>query len=158
MTDPDGRLPLHLALENGMDWEDGVEDIMLYAPRAVSTRDVKTRFYPFMQAAVGDMYDLDTVFQLLQQNLLLAGGLARKPYWEHISDLENKNQILKSENNIYLDNYKRNSEVQKKLRKVVQAQSNEIELKNREILDLRTKVDLLTNGGRGNLKRRKYDN
>jgi len=157
MADMNGRLPLHLALENGMDWEAGVEDIMYDAPKAISTRDVKTRLYPFMTAAVDDVYDLNTVFQLLQQSPLVAKGLSGKPYWEHMSDLEEKNKILEHENSIFLDSFKRNRDSNKQLRKTVQEQSNEIELKNSEIFDLRTKVELLTKVEGGPFKRRKYD-
>lgn len=51
VPDLDGRLPLHLAVEAGKAWDDGLRSLIWAAPRALETRDVETRLYPFMIAA-----------------------------------------------------------------------------------------------------------
>jgi len=50
----DGRLPLHLAIANGVQWSNGIQDIFLANPSAVSIRDPITRLFPFMHASVND--------------------------------------------------------------------------------------------------------
>jgi len=50
----DGRLPLHLAIANGAHWSNGVEDIFLANPKAISIRDPITRLFPFMHASVSN--------------------------------------------------------------------------------------------------------
>lgn len=50
----DGRLPLHLAIANGVQWSNGVQDIFLANPSAVSIRDPITRLFPFMHASAND--------------------------------------------------------------------------------------------------------
>lgn len=52
IPDGDRRLALHLALEHGWTWDDGVDLILNDAPEALLTRDVTTGFYPFMTAAI----------------------------------------------------------------------------------------------------------
>lgn len=52
IPDGDRRLALHLALEYGWTWDDGVDLILNDAPEALLTRDVTTGFYPFMTAAI----------------------------------------------------------------------------------------------------------
>lgn len=77
ITNQKGRLPLHLAIEQGQLWSDRtLQALISNEPRAIHTRDVESRLYPFMQAAVGEKSDMDTVFELLWMNPLLARGLA----------------------------------------------------------------------------------
>lgn len=47
-----GRLPLHLAIDNGLNWADGIQDIFKANPSAVLVRDPITRLFPFMQASI----------------------------------------------------------------------------------------------------------
>merc|ERR1711957_692189 len=47
-----GRLPLHLAIDNGLHWNDGIQDIFKANPTAVSVRDPITRLFPFMHASI----------------------------------------------------------------------------------------------------------
>ena len=75
--DRDGRLPLHLSLEGGVSWDGGAARILRLAPQALMTRDIKTRFYPFMLAAMAadgryrrDSWDhsgLGTVYLLIRE-------------------------------------------------------------------------------------------
>eukprot|EP00550_Attheya_septentrionalis_P002081 CAMPEP_0198291960 /NCGR_PEP_ID=MMETSP1449-20131203/9287_1 /TAXON_ID=420275 /ORGANISM="Attheya septentrionalis, Strain CCMP2084" /LENGTH=379 /DNA_ID=CAMNT_0043990647 /DNA_START=49 /DNA_END=1184 /DNA_ORIENTATION=- len=73
---PDGRLPLHLAVEQG--WES--HDLLLEAaPLALATRDYKTRLYPFQLAAtfqstlqLKSVAALNRTFLLLRFNPVLA--------------------------------------------------------------------------------------
>jgi hypothetical protein len=64
-----GRLALHVALENGRSWNSGIRKLVDAAPRALETRDVKTHFYPVQLAAMieedDDLESLSTVYQLL---------------------------------------------------------------------------------------------
>ena len=92
------RLPLHLAIEQGYTWierkhflvfnpmgsrqeelwsDSCILDLFNLSPKAGKTRDIKTRLYPFMAAAIKrkGAADLDTIFQLLKQNPYAARGL-----------------------------------------------------------------------------------
>ena len=70
MSDANGRLPLHLAVESGRTLNNGVALIASAAPLALRTRDVETRMYPFMLAAIPtfgwDNSSIDTIFGLLR--------------------------------------------------------------------------------------------
>lgn len=70
MVDNEKRLPLHLAIESGRTWANGVEKIAIAEPLALETRDIKTRMYPFMLAAVPsykwDNTCYDTIYTLLR--------------------------------------------------------------------------------------------
>lgn len=75
----EGRLPLHLAVENGWPFK----PIMEAAMQAVSTKDVLTRMYPFQLAALPilghddsneeapDLWLIDASYSLLRQNPML---------------------------------------------------------------------------------------
>ena len=47
----EGRLPLHLAIENGLGWNEGTAEIYKAYPDAVSVRDPVTGVFPFLAAA-----------------------------------------------------------------------------------------------------------
>mmetsp|Transcript_6202 Transcript_6202/g.9043 ORF Transcript_6202/g.9043 Transcript_6202/m.9043 type:complete len:392 (-) Transcript_6202:1667-2842(-) len=65
--DANGRLCLHLAIENGYTWNTAVKDLYEAARQAMETRDLNTRLYPFMSAAVvEENSDTGTVFELLR--------------------------------------------------------------------------------------------
>lgn len=50
----DGRLPLHLAIDNGIDWSTGIQNLFLANPSAASIRDPVTQLFPFMYASIHD--------------------------------------------------------------------------------------------------------
>lgn len=70
-TDGEGRLLLHRLIENCPpstsyvfdDWSELIHYTLYAAPKALGTRDVKTRFYPFMCAAMEG--SIDQTFMLL---------------------------------------------------------------------------------------------
>lgn len=50
----------------GVPWENGLREVALAAPDALSTRDKKTHLYPFMLAAIKNVNSVDTVYNLLR--------------------------------------------------------------------------------------------
>ena len=68
VPDTTGRLPLHLALESGKRWNQGVKDIINCYPDALGLPDVKTKLLPFQTAAEGNMSDLCTIFEIIRTN------------------------------------------------------------------------------------------
>jgi ankyrin repeat protein len=65
LTDPSGRLALHMALETGKDWhKHGVEQLVAAFPDSLSVADRSSKLYPFMLAAVN--CNLTTVYDLLR--------------------------------------------------------------------------------------------
>eukprot|EP00521_Asterionellopsis_glacialis_P015538 CAMPEP_0195309454 /NCGR_PEP_ID=MMETSP0707-20130614/38746_1 /TAXON_ID=33640 /ORGANISM="Asterionellopsis glacialis, Strain CCMP134" /LENGTH=456 /DNA_ID=CAMNT_0040373751 /DNA_START=492 /DNA_END=1862 /DNA_ORIENTATION=+ len=53
-TDPQGRLPLYVALASGKTWDTGVQILVQACPDVLlfGTRDIKTRLFSFLMAAV----------------------------------------------------------------------------------------------------------
>mmetsp|Transcript_10507 Transcript_10507/g.15774 ORF Transcript_10507/g.15774 Transcript_10507/m.15774 type:complete len:437 (-) Transcript_10507:144-1454(-) len=66
IPDPNGRLPLMLAIACQKRWDRGIRSVFEAAPQALLTRDHGTFLYPFMFAAVGEVSTVDTVFELLR--------------------------------------------------------------------------------------------
>jgi len=60
------QLPLHIALQRGRKWNDGLQDLAEAAPEALTTRDLNHHMYPFMLASVGKNHNLDAAFGLLK--------------------------------------------------------------------------------------------
>jgi len=58
-ADEDGRLPLTLAIENGLEWDEGVDLIVQACPDAARTIDTVTGLYPFMLSASTPTSQLD---------------------------------------------------------------------------------------------------
>lgn len=56
----EGRLPLHLAIENGKSITD-IQHLLSLSPRSLETRDMKTRLLPFMLSAVDEVADRKSV-------------------------------------------------------------------------------------------------
>lgn len=98
MAIEDGVIPLHLAIRNGLKWDDGIKEILSDAPEALSTKDINSRLYPFMHAAAGYGTDLNTVYKLLQEDPLLASGLAGCPSWQKMQQLKAENETLLKQN------------------------------------------------------------
>ena len=67
-ADPSGRLPLHLALDSGKKWNQGVHDLAQVHPEGLAYVDRTCNLYPFMLAAKGDRSDLNTVYEVLRFN------------------------------------------------------------------------------------------
>lgn len=66
--DSTGRLCLHLAIEGGCTWENGVKQFYQAAPKAIETRDVRTHLFPVMMAAVGENAEVETIYHLLKED------------------------------------------------------------------------------------------
>jgi hypothetical protein len=65
MPDSSGRLPIHLAIASGKEWENGVQSLANGFPGGVSIADPSSGLYPFMSAATSTS-DLTTIFELLR--------------------------------------------------------------------------------------------
>jgi len=63
-----GRLPLFIALEEGVKWSDGLDMILKGNGGAIENVDAVTGFEAFMLSAVGTNSNLETVFNLLQDH------------------------------------------------------------------------------------------
>lgn len=65
----DGRIPLNLAIENGINWEDGVlKDILRSAPDTLSLLDPCKKIYPFMISLCSNKSDLEVAYELLKMD------------------------------------------------------------------------------------------
>jgi hypothetical protein len=60
------QLPIHVALQRGRKWREGLEDLVDAAPEALTSRDLNHHMYPFMLASVGKNANLDSAFELLR--------------------------------------------------------------------------------------------
>ncbi len=81
IPDEEGRLPIHIAIENRITWSQGVENLLKSSPQALNTRDIKTFLYPFQMAAIGENSCLTSTFLLLRNAPENARGLADPPSW-----------------------------------------------------------------------------
>mmetsp|Transcript_22540 Transcript_22540/g.33793 ORF Transcript_22540/g.33793 Transcript_22540/m.33793 type:complete len:383 (-) Transcript_22540:631-1779(-) len=61
------KLPLMIAIENGIGLKDGLSSLVFAAPFALTSRDKETCLYPFMLAATKENPSLSTTFELLRQ-------------------------------------------------------------------------------------------
>ena len=68
VPDPEGRLPLHVALESGKRWNQGIKDIISCYPDALSIPDSQTGLVPFQLAASCPKSDLTTLFETIRTN------------------------------------------------------------------------------------------
>jgi len=78
ISNRNGELPLDVALQHGLKWQDGADLLLRAAPRAIKTRNMFTRLYPFMSAAIGERSDLGTIFELLREHPKMSAGLAQQ--------------------------------------------------------------------------------
>ena len=67
VRDGAGRLPINIATELGLSWEEGVGDIVFANKNGLEERHCVTGLFPFMTAAVGPERDLTTIFKLLRE-------------------------------------------------------------------------------------------
>ena len=70
-----GRLPLHLAIDSGRKWENGVEDIVYAGPNNLDCVDPHSGLVPFLQAASLPSTDLSSVFSILRENPAVLSAL-----------------------------------------------------------------------------------
>ena len=70
----DGRLPLHLAIECGRSWYNGVKILYRAAPDVIRSQDPLTGLYPFQLALTSKKCDLTTAYQLLHADPSLVGS------------------------------------------------------------------------------------
>jgi len=66
MTDVDGRLPIDIIAESSKYDEELWEALVKAEPRAVDTRDLRDKMFPFMTAAIGDKSNMNSVYRLLR--------------------------------------------------------------------------------------------
>jgi ankyrin repeat protein len=65
-VDPSGRLPLHIALESGKRWCDGVSALVQAYPESVAIADRSTKLYPYQLAATKE--NVYNTYALLRLN------------------------------------------------------------------------------------------
>lgn len=68
MVDPSGRLALHLAIDTGKRWHQGVKAILDAYPDALSHEDFVDGLIPFLQASTAQRPDTGTIFELLRRD------------------------------------------------------------------------------------------
>jgi hypothetical protein len=66
MTDNDGRLPIDIIAESSKYDEELWEALVKAEPRAIDTRDLRDKMFPFMTAAIGDKSNMNNVYRLLR--------------------------------------------------------------------------------------------
>jgi len=62
----EGKFLLHIAIDSGLEWNNGLEEIMKANYTALMQRDIHTGLFPFMHAACNG--DLTSSFSMLQNN------------------------------------------------------------------------------------------
>lgn len=67
IRDGAGRLPIHIATEMGLRWDEGVGLIAFSNDEGLEEKHCVTGIYPFMMAASGTNKDLNTIFRILRQ-------------------------------------------------------------------------------------------
>ena len=67
-----GLLPLHVAAERGLKWDQGMSQIFRASRKLLGRK--KSGLYPFMLAATGKDSDLTSIYQLLLGNPMLCSG------------------------------------------------------------------------------------
>jgi len=67
VKDGRGQLPIHIALERGIAWDNGTGDLVKANSTVIKTPDKLTGLFPFALAAVGEGNDLESIFELLRR-------------------------------------------------------------------------------------------
>lgn len=92
LSDPSGRLPLHMALETGKPWNQGVKCLVDAFPESVSIADRSSKLFPFQLAATGD---LSSAFELLRLDpTLLERDAARRKISEQFGSKDKGEPVL----------------------------------------------------------------
>lgn len=76
VTDPSGRLPLHIALNSGKRWHQGIRDLVEYYPESVKVADQSSKLFPYQLAAT--KADLSTCYELLRCHPDLVKGIRQR--------------------------------------------------------------------------------
>ena len=66
MTDQDGRLPIDIIAEASKYDEEMWKALVKAEPRAIDTRDLRDKMFPFMTAAIGKKSNLNSTYRLLR--------------------------------------------------------------------------------------------
>lgn len=66
VRDAKGRLPIHIAAESGLGWDEGMKDIAQASFTSIDCIDMVSGLMPFALAAVGNGKDLQCIFELLR--------------------------------------------------------------------------------------------
>lgn len=64
--DRQDRLPIHLAIESGKAFQDGIHALVKAAPQTLERRDVKTKLPPFLLAAASSKAPLTVTWELIR--------------------------------------------------------------------------------------------
>ena len=70
-VDPSGRLPLHIAIESGKTWKDGIDALIQAYPESIGITDRSTKLYPYQLAAtkaIANDHASNDCYQLLRLN------------------------------------------------------------------------------------------
>ena len=84
LRDENNRLPIHIALESGMQWSAGLVSLMNATISNLKEKDPVTGLYPFALAAMEPSCDLRTIIHLLKlypghpQCAIMEGPLSNK--------------------------------------------------------------------------------
>lgn len=78
IRDGAGRLPIHIATEMGLRWNEGVGLIVFAHDKGLEEKHCVTGLYPFMMAAAGRSNDLNTIFMILRAR---PGVLTDAAHW-----------------------------------------------------------------------------
>lgn len=68
IRDENGRLPIHVAIERGLKWENGLKELAKIDSTALLESDPLTGLFPHAIMAVGKSADLNLAFNLLMMN------------------------------------------------------------------------------------------
>jgi len=68
IADNDGRYPVIHAIENGVEWHEGLQDIVNAYPQCLDEKEPISNLYPFMLAGASKSASITSIFSLLRAN------------------------------------------------------------------------------------------
>jgi len=68
IRDKQGRLPIHVAMEKRLDWNNGLKELVEADAATLLEQDPTTGLYPFMTISVGESADLSMILTVMSQN------------------------------------------------------------------------------------------
>ena len=69
-----GRLPIHIAIEKRLEWDNGLQELVAADSSQLLEPDPLTGLYPFASVASGKYGDLNLCFKLLKMNPIILQG------------------------------------------------------------------------------------